>query len=210
MLFSTNYFGSIPYFQAIASFDRITIDVHENYKKQTWRNRTSILESNGPMYLSVPVIRPKGGRTPVGEVIISDVTKWRKDHWKAIESSYKHAPYFFYYGPQLKMLIENKEPSLYFFNKHILKQLLAWLDLKIEVTESKEYLPPEDATDYRIQLDKKKFELKQKRYIQVFSDKFEFFPNLSIIDLLMNEGPLARNYLLPKDRNIANYTDLKA
>ncbi|RFC53960.1 WbqC family protein [Brumimicrobium aurantiacum] len=198
MIYSTNYFGSIPYFQSIVKGSKIVIDLHEHYKKQTWRNRTQILESNGPMYLSVPVIRPNGSKTPVKDVKISNETNWRKDHWKAIQSSYQHAPYFFYYGPQIKALIFHEEELLYKFNRYIMEQLFSWLDLDIEVSYSEEYIIPKDEEDYRIALDHKKFAIEQKEYIQVFSDKYPFFPNLSILDLLMNEGPLARNYILPR------------
>lgn len=202
MLISTNYFGSIPYFQALAKEEEITFDLHEFYKKQTWRNRTQILESNGPMYLSVPVERPNGSQSTVKEVLISEDTNWRKDHWKALESSYKHAPFFFYYGPLIKNLIYQEEPLLYKFNHTIFLQLLEWLDLSIATSFSEKYIPPADANDPRVALDRKKFNIPQRPYIQVFSDKYAFEPNLSIIDLLMNEGPIARNYLLPKERNL--------
>lgn len=202
MLFSTNYFGELPYFQAIAKYDEIVIDVHEFYKKQTWRNRTQILGSNGPMYLSVPVLRPNGSKTTIKEIEIGNETPWRKDHWKAIESSYKHAPFFFYYGPLIKDMIYRKEKYLIDFNEHILKNILDWLDLKIKVKRSEQYISPESPSDYRVALDKKKFDQEQRSYIQVFSDKMPFYANLSILDLLMNEGPLARNFVLPKERNL--------
>lgn len=198
MLYSTNYFGTLPYFQSIAQQKQIKIDIHEHYKKQTWRNRTQILESNGPMYLSVPVIRPNGSKTPVKEVKVSPEKGWRKDHWKAIESSYKHAPFFFYYGPMIKQLIYQEEELLYVYNHNIFVQLLKWLDLDINISFSKEYIVPENKEDLRISLDRKKFDIPQKPYIQVFSDKYPFYPNLSILDLLLNEGPLARNYILPR------------
>lgn len=202
MLFSTNYFGELPYFQALAKYDEITIDIHEFYKKQTWRNRTQILGSNGPMYLSVPVLRPNGSKSTIKEIEIGNETNWRKDHWKAIESSYKHAPYFFYYGPLVKELIYREEKLLIDYNQHILETVLAWLDLNINVKHSEEYVAPESPNDYRVSLDKKKFGQEQRKYIQVFSDKMSFYPNLSILDLLMNEGPIARNFILSKDRNL--------
>ena len=201
MLFSTNYFGSIPYFQSIAPHNDIIIDIHEQYNKQSWRNRTQILESNGPMYLSVPVTRPNGSKTLVKDVSILDLDDWRKDHWKAIESSYKHAPYFFYYGDQIKELIYQKEPNLSLYNLKILVQTLEWLDLEIQTSFSESYVPPKDQDDYRISLDRKYFSHPQELYIQVFSDKLPFYPNLSILDLIMNQGPLSRNYIFPKRHN---------
>lgn len=202
MIFSTNYFGELPYFQALVKYDEIVIDVHEFYKKQTWRNRTQVLGSNGPMYLSVPVLRPNGSKSKVKEIEIGNETPWRKDHWKAIESSYKHAPFFFYYGPLVKDMIYRKEKYLIDFNQHILETVLNWLDLNIIVKRSEEYIAPESPNDYRVALDKKKFEQEQRRYTQVFSDKMPFYPNLSILDLLMNEGPLARTFVLAKERNL--------
>lgn len=202
MLLSTNYFGSIPYFQKLAGEDKVTFDLHEFYKKQSWRNRTQILESNGPMYLSVPVERPNGSQSIIKEIKISSDTNWRKDHWKAIESSYKHAPFFFYYGPLVKNLIYQDEKLLYKFNHSIFQTVIEWLDLTIETDFTSTYIPPADENDPRVSLDRKSFDIKQRSYIQVFADKFDFVPNLSILDLLMNEGPLARNYILPKERNL--------
>lgn len=196
MIYSTNYFGSIPYIQSIAQHKSILIDLFEVYKKQSWRNRTQIFESNGPLYLSVPVYRPNGSQTLVKDVLIDHKEDWRKDHWKAIESSYMHAPFFFYYGAQIRDLIYQDENQLYKFNLTILKQLLKWLDLDIQIALTEEYIPPKDITDYRISLDKKKFNLPQESYIQVFSDTQPFLPNLSILDLLMCEGPLARKFVL--------------
>jgi hypothetical protein len=154
------------------------------------------------MYLSVPVERPNGSKSIVKEITLNEDTNWRKDHWKAIESSYKHAPFFFYYGPLVKNLIYQEEEFLYKFNHNIFLVLLEWLDLKLEINYTEEYIPPVDKTDPRVKLDTKKYNIPQRSYIQVFSDKFDFVPNLSILDLLMNEGPLARNYILPKERNL--------
>lgn len=195
MLFSSTYFGTIPYFQELVKHEQIIIDCHETYKKQTWRNRTEILDSNGPLLLSVPVFRPHGSNSKMHEVKIMDTVNWRKDHWKAIYSSYQHAPFFFYYKNTIKDLIYNKEPSLIRYNYAIFKQLLDWLDFDIQVDFSLSYTPPNGPEDHRVALDKKKFNTPQDRYIQVFSDKNEFVPNLSILDLLLNEGPLARNYI---------------
>jgi len=196
MLYSTNYFGTIPYFQAIAKHKKIVIDLHELYKKQSWRNRTQILESSGPLHLSVPVIRPNGSLSIVKEIEICHKTDWRKDHWMAIKSSYTHAPFFFYYGEQVKELIYQEETVLYQFNHTLLKKILHWLDLDIEIAFSEEYSSPLNKEDFRIALDKKVYSLEQTPYIQVFSDKLPFYPNLSILDLLMNEGPLSRRYLI--------------
>jgi hypothetical protein len=198
-VFSSVYFGEIPYYQALAEYKEIYIDPLEYYKKQTWRSRTCILTGNGPLILSVPVERLHGKETRMQEALISEEVKdWRKDHWKAIESAYMHAPYFFYYGEQVKELIYQPTPYLLEFNRAILQQVLNWLDLSIHVKSLEKPIQLGIEKDYRILLNSKKFIAHTEPYIQVFSDKMDFIPQLSILDLLMNQGPLARKYVVKK------------
>jgi hypothetical protein len=197
-IFSSAYFGEIPYYQEISKYNAIFIDPFERYKKQTWRSRTKILTGNGALLLSIPIQRIHGKNTLVIEALIDNVTDWRKDHWKAIESAYMHAPYFFYYGDQIKELLYADYPSLFKFNQQIFIHVLKWLDLNIEVYETTKYIKDVNK-DYRILLEKKEFTNYSAPYIQVFSDKLSFVPQLSILDLLMNQGPLARKWVVGKN-----------
>lgn len=200
MLFSTSYFGTIPYFQELVKQSTILIDAIENYQKQTWRNRTAILSADGTFLISVPVERPYGKNTKIKDVIISSATNWQKDHWKAIESCYKHAPFFYYYEDRIHELIYQKEQNLLAFNSQILKQLLDWLDFELTFELSEQEFPYCGKDDVRILLNQKVLSFPQQKYIQVFSDVQPFTPNLSILDLLLNEGPMARNYLTERSR----------
>ena len=194
-IFSSVYFGEIPYYQELAKHSSVFIDLFERYKKQTWRSRTQILTGNGSLTLSVPVKRIHGKQTLMKDAIISNETDWRKDHWKAIESAYMHAPYFFYYGDQIKALIYSDIEHLFELNQLIFAQVVQWLDLSITIKYTRRYVKQDPNTDYRLQLEKKTFNHSSQPYIQVFSDKAPFVSNLSIIDLLMNQGPLARKWL---------------
>lgn len=195
-IFSSVYFGEIPFYKEIAKHQQIFIDPYERYKKQTWRSRTQILTGNGALILSIPIQRIHGKDTLMKDAQISEDTDWRKDHWKAIESAYMHAPYFFYYGEQIKELIYHHDKYLMDFNQKISKQILTWLDLEIEVHLTDKYIQQDIKSDFRVILDQKQFNHTASPYIQVFSDKLPFVSNLSIIDLLMNEGPLARKYIM--------------
>lgn len=195
IIVSTNYFGSIPFYCELAKYERVIIDSGERYEKQTQRTRTSILSANGPLHLSIPVIRPNGKDTLVKDIQISTIENWQKDHWKAIESAYQHAPFFFYYGEKIKELIFQKELSLIAFNQNIINQFLYFIDLKVDVLISDNCPPIISKSDPRVWLNAKEITYQAIPYIQVFSDKFDFVPNLSIVDLVMNWGPLARDYV---------------
>lgn len=196
MVFPLTYFGPIPYYQLLLKCgDDVEFDTNERFVKQTWRNRAQILGSNGPLNLSVPIVKPFGRETKFKDVLISDVSDWRKDHWKSIESAYAHAPFFFYYGDQIKELIYIKSEKLMNFNTEIMKQVLEWLDFSDFQPKILDKSPEFNPQDARSIFSNKELKYPQKPYIQVFSDKFPFFENLSIIDLLMNEGPLARKYI---------------
>ena len=195
MYLSLYYFGPIPYFQQLVKEKNIVFDIHEKYNKQTWRNRCVILSANGKLTLSIPVNRPNGKDTLMHEVLISDKEDWRKDHWKSIESAYSHAPYFFFYGEQIKEIIYQDYTYLYEINLAIIAKIKEWLDLMINYSLSRSFLEVDASSTTRFQFEKKELTESQNPYIQVFSDKLPFHPNLSILDLIMNLGPIARNYL---------------
>ena len=115
-VFPTAYFGSIAYYRALAAFDSVEIEAEETYPKQTIRNRTLINTSNGDLRLSIPVEKPKGSKSKSGEVTISDRSKWRAEHWRAIKSAYSSAPYFDHYGVEVEELIFSQESNLIAFN----------------------------------------------------------------------------------------------
>ena len=195
LVVSSNYFGSIPYYCALANKKTILVDTEERYEKQTQRSRTYILSANGPLHLSIPIKRPFGKDTRISQAEISYVENWQNDHWKAIESAYQQAPFFFYYGEIFKDLIYQKEISLLAYNKTINTSLLKLLDLEINMIYSTECPPIKGKDDPRVWLNQKEITIPFQPYFQVFSDKFSFRENLSIIDLIMNQGPLARKYL---------------
>ncbi|MCC5923211.1 MAG: WbqC family protein [Crocinitomicaceae bacterium] len=197
MVFPITYFGPIPYFQDLLKSPAVTFEQMERFPKQTWRNRMNILTANGVLALSVPCKKPNGKNTLTKEVVIDYDASWQKDHWGAIESAYRHAPYFFYYGDLVHDIIFRNYASLLEMNWEITQQIYHWLDFEWNAKRSEEFeVISDQSQDKRLVYSKKNLEHQQDRYIQVFSDTLPFEPNLSILDLLMNEGPLARKYIL--------------
>lgn len=196
MLLSTAYFPPVEYFQKIVSTDKIFIEKHEHFVKQTYRNRCHIYGANGVLTLSVPLVNPHE-KTLISEKKIAYTEKWQHQHWRSIESSYRNSPYFIYYEDTLKVFYENRFQFLFEYNTEILKTLLRLLKIKTEIYFSERF-EKENANDFRNSISPK-FEIEEKKfkpYTQVFSDKHGFKPNLSILDLLFNKGPQAVEFLI--------------
>ena len=198
ILISSAYLGSIEYFASIASADQVIIEKQEHYIKQTYRNRCLIATANGLQSLTIPVIKVNGNHTRIKDIQIAYSEKWQLLHWRAIVSAYSHSPYFLYYRDVLEPFYFKKFKFLFEFNFQLLDELLDVLEIekKINLSKSFEVNPGNDVTDLRNLFHPKiKSQNNFPPYIQVFAEKFEFFPNLSIIDLLFNEGPSSVDYL---------------
>lgn len=194
---STTYLPPIALFASILNAEKISIEQHENYIKQTYRNRCHILSANGILPLSIPVIKTNGNHTKVKDIQISNINNWQTNHWRAIESAYNKSPFFLYYRDELEKFFINRFDNLLIFNTELLKFFFRKIGIKTEIIHSDDFLPIDNKLiDLRYQFSPKKEELLQfPHYYQVFEEKSGFVPNLSIIDLLFNEGPETGSYL---------------
>jgi hypothetical protein len=197
LIVSTAYLPPIAFFVSTIETKRITVEQHENYIKQTYRNRCHILSANGILPLSIPVIKTDGNHTKLINIQISNINNWQLNHWRAIESAYNKSPFFLYYRDELETFYLRKFNNLLEFNSELLSFLLRKIGLKIEIIFSDDFLSIQnEENDLRFKFSPKKEEVIQfPHYYQVFEEKFGFIPNLSIIDLLFNEGPETLNYL---------------
>lgn len=201
LLLSTACFPPIEYMVHILKSDTIFIEKEETYPKQTWRNRYAIMSANGILHLSIPVKKPYGNKTKTGQVLLDNTSKWQVKQCRAIESAYRNAPFYIYYKDLIKgLFIENqKETLLIEWNTEILKSILNEFGIDKKINYTKEFvLYPEDKTDlrYAISPKNKNYTIKSfSEYIQVFSYKYGFIKNLSIIDLIFNIGPEVPEYL---------------
>ena len=157
------------------------------------------MNGNGALNLIIPTVHD-GRMGIVKDVRIEYVTPWQRAHWRSIESAYNNTPYYLYYKDALKPFYEREYEFLFDFNLQLIQTLtkLLRLDGDIRTTTTFE---PYTSHDTRLLIHPKHsrkedypFRLKTP-YYQVFEDKFGFVPNLSVIDLLFNEGPQAAAYL---------------
>lgn len=210
-LLSTAYLGPIQYYSKLANFTSVQIEYCESYHKQSFRNRTLILSANGVLPLSYPVADGPKAKGLIRDLRITYDHNWQQMHWRGIVSAYNNSPYFEYYSDDLSPFYHQKKWSfLLDFNNEIQEVLLQLLQIKCHLTFTNEFLLPgsdvDDLEDYRYSIHPKPqrqvFDphFKPEEYTQVFSDKFGFTPNLGILDLLFNEGPDSRDYLLRTHR----------
>jgi hypothetical protein len=200
LILSTSYLPPIEYFTSIINSKEVIIEKKESYKKQTYRNRCEIYSSNGKLDLSIPIIKINGHNTKTEDIIISYKYNWQKKHWRAIESAYNSSPFFLYYKDDLIKFFAEKYESLIDFNFDLLMVLFEMLEIKPEVKFSKEFIKyyDENSIDKRNIISPKNNINSSENfpaYTQVFDTKLGFIPNLSIIDLIFNEGPNAIEYL---------------
>ncbi|MDY4043275.1 MAG: WbqC family protein [Marinifilaceae bacterium] len=202
ILLNTAYFPPVQYMAKIKACDELLIEAHENYGKQSYRNRCDIMTANGVMTLSVPVTKGPTPKTLTRDILVDYSTRWQKLHFKGIESAYKNSPYYDYYIDNLLPFFERKEKYLLDLNTRILHELMDILQLRRPVRLTGDYLPlHEGVQDLRNVIHPKPSRRRAedtfaaKPYHQTFAERYPFAPNLSVLDLLFNTGPDALAYL---------------
>ena len=208
-LLSSAYFGPIQWYQKLYRYDRVLVEAHDSFIKQTYRNRCLIAATSGTQALTVPVERntADGGATAkclMKDVRISDHGNWRRLHWNAIMSAYGESPFFEYYADDLRPFFEKRWTFLYDFNMETCATVCSLIGLEPRVEPTAEYVAADDprlagTADFRDAIRPKHPlpdpDFRPQRYYQVFERKHGFTPNLSILDLLFNMGNESLLYL---------------
>lgn len=182
----------------IVQADKIVWEMEDNFQKQTYRNRAYIAHSNGKLLLNVPVRHIHNLRQKTREMLTDDSVNWQKQHFKSIRIAYRTSPFFEYYEDDFEEFFNNhRAEKLMEYNLHIFDFLCGLLDFEIDTDSTQKYeQTPEHVMDLRDLVDaKKSSSFEQEPYIQVLEDAHGFLPNLSILDLLFNEGPNTLAYL---------------
>lgn len=193
------YLPPVAYFSALKTHNfQFVLEREEHFIKQTYRNRANIASPDGILDLIVPVVKGAKVHTQIKDVKISYDSKWQRLHWLSLQACYRSSAYFEFYEDELAPFYHNNYKYLFDYNLELLTWLFKQLKQQPSFSFTEIYQKDLLATlDFRNQLSNKKVltAVDAKSYFQVFSDRNEFIPNLSIVDLLFTQGPQAKNYL---------------
>lgn len=205
LLIENQYFPAINYYLTLLNNSNIKIVEYEFFKKSTFRNRCIITGSNGPISLSVPVKSGRNQKALFRDVEVSYLEDWQTRHWRSILACYSRSPFFEYYQLSLFALFCLKEKYLFDYNLKIQEKMADILKIDLPGCLAIRPEPGETCTDLRDMCTPQNFlEAKMPgKYMQVFTGKTGFIPNLSILDLICNLGPAALDYL--KSENLKTF-----
>lgn len=218
-----HYLPWLRYFQKIAKSDVFVVLDDIQYNKNGWQNRNKIKGSSGAITVTIPVLNKF--QQALNEVVIDNKSNWRKKHWQSLVTCYSKASYFKEYGPAVKNIYEREWDRLNAINIEMLKLFLSFLDIKTKIVLSSELHVPGVATERLVRMCKKlgadaylsgayateayldaeafrkegiRLDILQWQaptYTQLFMQN-GFIPDLSIVDLLFNEGPRTMDIIL--------------
>ncbi|MGE5106705.1 MAG: WbqC family protein [Sphingobacteriales bacterium] len=190
------YLPPVSLFKSLGNVSDVKIEQYEYYQKFSFRNRCLLAGPNGILSLSVPLEDGRDQKRLIRDVKISYAENWQLRHWRSIHDAYRKSPFFEEYMDDIKSFFETKPAFLFDWNLMWLEWLVKQSGLKVNMDFTKEYVKeyPEGYIDLRSKITPKNY-LEQSsgspEYVQVFSERRGFQPNLSFLDMLLCEGPVA-------------------
>lgn len=182
---------------AIVAADKVVFEMEDNYQKQTYRNRAHIAHTNGRLLLNIPIKHSKDGtRQKTKDVMVENDFPWQSQHWKSLQTAYRTSPFFEFYEDDLEPLFTKPVVKLMDHNLKIFSVLSELIGIEVELSKTQRYEVASTHNDLRsLVLSKSEKPQLFKAYSQVFQVNHGFLSNLSILDLLFNEGPNTLQYL---------------
>jgi len=196
ILIHPTYFPSISHFTAMVQADTITFETEDNFQKQTNRNRMYIYSPNGMQMLNIPVKHSPVLHQKFKDVKLENAFNWQKQHWKSLEAAYRTSPFFEYFEDDIRPVFEKEHTFMMDLNFEVMEIVTDCLGMDFSYSKTTEYFAePADKADFRSLANGKKDTSVFEPYTQVFEEKHGFINNLSILDVLFNEGRYAMEYL---------------
>ena len=187
------YFGNICFIELLYKEKQVCFDSHAPFTKMSFKNKMVILSAQGPLALTIPIVGGRDQKTSIQDIRIAYDAPWQAQHFKALKTCYKRAPYFEYYEADLEKLYSTRTECLVEFlescHAFLQKAIKGKWELiqyneyaqKIKEEETKKEIHPWQPNNYA------QFPI-QHEYQQVFTSPSGFIQNLSILDMLFCVG----------------------
>ncbi|MDC6384569.1 WbqC family protein [Muricauda sp. SK9] len=192
------YFPNVASFAAMVQND-VVWEAEDNFQKQTYRNRCYICTDKGKHMLNIPIKHVGGdeGRQKYADVEMDNSYPWKKQHWRTLETAYRTSPFFEFYEDEIRPLYEGTDTSLYEFNLKTIEVVGNCIGVELPAAKTEKFqMEPTELLDTRFLVEaKRKGKIPLEPYPQVFEERHGFISDLSILDLLFNEGTNALAYL---------------
>jgi hypothetical protein len=193
-------FPNIYWWSCVLPAQKVMVDTEEHFEKMSFRNRYMIASDKGPLTLSVPIKEGRQQRKPMKDVLIDNDSNWQIQHWRSIKSAYNRSPYFQYFEPELQQIFTARYEHLIAFSQDSIQLIMQLLGQKRQLEHVGTYHKEYDANqrDIRSHFRSNQYDSVQAsfpKYHQVFEDRMDFLPNLSILDLLFAEAKNAVSFL---------------
>lgn len=198
IVLAASYLPPVSYFHAIAKNEGyVLLDKYEHFPKQTYRNRARIATANGVLDLIVPIQHGRKERIAMKDIRINYDHDWQRLHWLSMQTAYRSSAYFEYYEDDFRPFYEKKYDFLLDYNVAQLELLLKCLKLKRAINFTNTYEKEYPFADFRDAIHPKKESIMKdpQPYYQLFEDRHGFLPDLSVVDLIFNQGPQSKSYL---------------
>jgi len=221
-ILQSNYIPWKGYFDLINQVDEFILYDDAQYTRRDWRNRNKIKTPQGLQWLTIPVATKGNYKQKINEIKLSD-SNWKITHWKTLQRNYSKAPFFSDYGGIFSSLyLENSYSYLSEVNEQFIRKINSILGIKTHIRHSSEFILEEDRTDRLLGIcqqcnaqvylsgpaAQEYFDLSKarERGIEVEWMSYEGYPeynqlypsfehNVTILDLLFNEGPCAPKFM---------------
>lgn len=196
------FFPSVAQLVLFEELGEVSIDIYENFPKQTFRNRAVLLSSQGLMNIIVPVKSKGKEKQVIKDVEISYSEKWNVEMWRTIFSCYGKSPYFMYYADKIEQILMEKHKYLMDLNLEVFLFLKKSMNLSCELHITSQYIQRQENNFRDMFLPKNRIENGKDlpAYYQCFDEKFSFQTNLSALDLLFNLGNQSLAYIKSASR----------
>lgn len=209
------------YFARLLDVDRLVLLDHVQFAERGRQHRTWIRSPRGGRHLlSIPVRRSGRFGQSLREVEIAE-SRWAQRHWRTLEQVYRRAPYFADLRDELYRVYQHPWTTLHEVNDALIRLLLDALGLPVRITHSSTISPAGHKTAMLIDLARRtgtsvlRVGTSAPRYldatllaqaginVEIISYTHHpypqggspFLPGLSALDLVLHQGPAARNVL---------------